>query len=71
MRKVWYWVGALVAMIVGLLLGSGVYMLRYPLAPEGEREDTARCFRRLVEQHPEVTDWIDSLRRADGLRDRS
>ena len=69
MRKVWYAVGALVAVIVGLLLGGGVYMLRYSLAPEGEREDTARSFRHLVEQHPEVADWLDSLRRTDGLRD--
>jgi hypothetical protein len=67
-RIVWS-VVAVLAMIVGAVIGGGFYMLDYSLAPEENRTDTAYCYRHLFENYPETRPWVDSLRRVDALRD--
>ena len=67
-RIVWS-VVAVLAMLVGAIIGGGFYMLDYSLAPEENRADTAYCYRHLFENYPETRPWVDSLRRAGALRD--
>lgn len=71
MRKILrLWVaGLFLLMVVVTFIGGSYYMLCYSLAPNAERTDTASCFRRLYEKYPETRPWVDSLRRADALRD--
>ena len=61
------------AIILGVFavatIGGSFYMLDYSLAPDAQRTDTAACFRQLVEDHPEVKPWLDSLRNCQALRD--
>lgn len=56
------------AIILGVFavatIGGSFYMLDYSLAPDAQRTDTAACFRQLVEDHPEVKPWLDSLKNA-------
>lgn len=61
------------AIILGVFavatIGGSFYMLDYSLAPDAQRTDTAACFRQLVEDHPEVKPWLDSLRKCQALCD--
>ena len=57
------------AVLVVATVGGSFYMLDYALAPDGERTDTAKHFRLLVETHPEAKPWLDSLKRQQALRD--
>lgn len=61
------------AIILGVFavatIGGSFYMLSYSLAPDEQRTDTAACFRQLVEDHPEVKPWLDSLKACQALRD--
>jgi fermentation-respiration switch protein FrsA (DUF1100 family) len=50
-------------------IGASFYMLDYSLAPDEERADTAKCFKKLVEAHPEVKPWLDSLKARHALKD--
>ena len=58
----------IVVMVVATIGGS-FYMLDFALAPDAERTDTAACFRQLVEKHPEVKPWLDSLNQRGALCD--
>ena len=58
----------IVVMVVATIGGS-FYMLDFALAPDAERTDTAASFRQLVEKHPEVNPWLDSLNQRGALRD--
>ena len=58
----------IVVMVVATIGGS-FYMLDFALAPDAERTDTAASFRQLVEKHPEVKPWLDSLNQRGALRD--
>lgn len=58
----------IVALLVAIT-GASSYMLNYSLAPDNERKDTARCFRMLKEDFPEVAPWLDSLKYNKALRD--
>jgi hypothetical protein len=58
-----------VAVLVVATIGGSFYMIDYALAPDGERTDTAKSFRKLVEKHPEVKPWLDSLKQHGALRD--
>jgi hypothetical protein len=58
-----------VAVLVVATIGGSFYMLDYALAPNAERTDTAKSFRKLVEKHPEVKPWLDSLNQHRALRD--
>lgn len=60
---------AVVVLLLVATVGGSFYMLDYSLAPTEDRADTASCFRRLVERHPEMAPWLDSLRAVGGLRD--
>lgn len=60
---------AFVLILLLLTAGGSVYMLRYALEPEAERTDTARCFRRFIERHPEAQPWLDSLKACHALCD--
>lgn len=52
-----------------VIIGSSFFMLEYSLAPDENRTDTAHCFRELFKTYPETRPWVDSLRKADALRD--
>ena len=69
MKRLFWFVLTIFCLLLAVVTGAGVYMLKYSLEPEGGREDTARCFRRLAERHPEAMGWLDSLRRTRALRD--
>ena len=58
----------IVVMVVATIGGS-FYMLDFALAPDAERTDTAASFRQLVEKHPEVKPWLDSLNQRGALCD--
>ena len=58
-----------VVVLVVATIGGSFYMLDYALAPDAERTDTAKSFRKLVEKHPEVKPWLDSLKQYGALRD--
>ena len=63
---------ALTLVVLVLLIattGGSFYMLSYSLAPDTARTDTAKCFQRLTEKHPEVIPWLDSLKVCHALRD--
>lgn len=61
---------SVVAILFGMaVVGGSFYMLDYSLSPETDRADTAKYFRQLVERHPEMGPWLDSLRACNGLRD--
>ncbi len=58
-----------IILIVFAVVGSGLYMLDYSLAPASNRTDTAAYFREQFRNHPETRSWVDSLRRSAALRD--
>ena len=58
-----------IILIVFAVVGSGLYMLDYSLAPDPNRTDTAAYFREQFRNHPETRSWVDSLRRSAALRD--
>ncbi len=58
-----------IILIVFAVVGSGLYMLDYSLAPDPNRTDTAAYFREQFRDHPETRSWVDSLRRSAALRD--
>jgi len=61
---------ALVATVLMVAtIGGSFYMLDFALAPDAQRRDTAASFRQLVEAHPEVKPWLDSLNQRGALRD--
>ena len=60
---------AVVLMLAGVVVGGSYYMVDYALAPNTERGDTARRFAWLYESYPETRPWVDSLRRAEALRE--
>ncbi len=61
-------IGVLLVLLIATIGGS-FYMLSYSLAPDEQRADTAYCFRHLVERHPEMQSWLDSLKSCQALRD--
>ena len=62
-------VAIVVAVLVVATIGGSFYMIEFALAPDAERTDTAACFRQLVEKHPEVKPWLDSLNQRGALCD--
>lgn len=69
-NKIIVWSVVLFLMVVVItIIGSGVYMLDYSLAPSANRTDTLRYFREQYKTYPETHPWVDSLRRQDALRD--
>ena len=58
-----------IVFMVVATIGGSFYMLDFALAPDAERTDTAASFRQLVEKHPEVKPWLDSLNQRRALRD--
>ena len=69
MRRILLVIVLLLALLVVATIGGSYYMLDYSLAPAADRADTASCFRRLVERHPEIKPWLDSLNSQGALRD--
>jgi len=57
------------AIFVIATIGGSYYMLSYSLAPANNRTDTAACFLKLAERHPEIQPWLDSLKACRALRD--
>ena len=60
---------AVLMVIVATIIGGGLYMLDYSLAPDDGRTDTASCFREQFKTYPETKPWVDSLRRRGALCD--
>lgn len=70
MKKKTIWiVTAIVAVVLIALMGASCYMLDYALAPNPDRADTDSCYRKLFSEYPETQPWVDSLRKAQALRD--
>jgi len=69
MKKFFALASIIIIILIVAVIGGSFYMLDYSLAPDEERKDTAKCFRLLVEDHPEVKPWLDSLRNCHALRD--
>ena len=69
MRRILLVIVLLLALLVVATIGGSYYMLDYSLASAADRADTASCFRRLVERHPEIKPWLDSLNSQGALRD--
>ncbi len=71
-RVIFFLLGFLTAVLLvlaGITVGGSYYMLDYALAPNPERGDTASRFAWLYESYPATRPWVDSLRRAEALRD--
>ena len=70
MKKIVVWSVVFFLMVVVVsIIGGGVYMLDYSLAPDANRTDTAHYFSAQYETYPETRPWVDSLRKQDALRD--
>ena len=69
MKKLLIGLTLVVLVLLIATTGGSFYMLSYSLAPDTARTDTAKCFQRLAEKHPEVIPWLDSLKTCHALRD--
>ncbi len=57
------------AIIVIVLIGSGMFMLHYSLAPNENKPDIEESYKKLYSRNPETQPWVDSLRNIKALRD--
>ena len=57
------------AVLMGVLVGGGFYMLDVSLSPDPTRANTDSCYRQLFTDYPETRKWMDSLRTHHALRD--
>ena len=62
LKKIAIVIIALFALLLLTTIGSSYYMLDYALAPNPERQDTAKRFMQLYEEYPGTKPWLDSLR---------
>lgn len=69
MKRVLILLSILIAVFALATVGGSFYMLDYALAPDAERQDTAKRFARLYESYPETRPWMDSLRQTGAFRD--
>lgn len=70
MKKIFIWtIGIFLMLFVVATIGGSFYMLDFSLSPTPNRADTTACFRKLFHRYPETRPWIDSLRRANALRE--
>ena len=69
MKKAIWTIVIILVIVVAAVFGSSIFMLHYSLDPDPCRADTAVCYQRLFNTYPETRPWIDSLRRANALRD--
>ena len=70
MKKITVWfVIVVLAVLMGVLVGAGSYMLDFSLAPDPTRANTDSCYRQLFTDYPETREWMDSLRTHHALRD--
>lgn len=69
MKKAIWTIVIILVIVVAAVFGSSIFMLHYSLDPDPCRADTALCYQRLFNTYPETRPWIDSLRRANALRD--
>ena len=61
--------GGVLVLLVVAVVGGSFYMLSYSLAPDAERQSTDMYLQRQFKDYPETQEWVDSLRRANALRD--
>ena len=61
--------GIVLVLLVVAVVGGSFYMLSYSLAPDAERQSTDMYLQRQFKDYPETRAWVDSLRRANALRD--
>ena len=57
------------AVLMGVFVGGGFYMLDVSLSPDPTRANTDSCYRQLFTDYPETREWMDSLRTHHALRD--
>ena len=70
MKKITVWFMIVVlAVLMGVLVGGGFYMLDVSLSPDPTRANTDSCYRQLFTDYPETREWMDSLRTHHALRD--
>ena len=69
-KRVIAWItGIVMAIFVIVLIGSGMFMLHYSLAPNENRPDIEGSYKKLYSRNPETQPWVDSLRNIKALRD--
>lgn len=70
LRKGFIWtIIALAVLFLVALTGGSFYMLDYSLASDPNRSDEDSVYNLLYTNYPDAEAWVDSLRRADALRD--
>lgn len=69
MKKAIWTLVIILVIVVAAVIGSSIFMLHYSLDPDPRRADTALCYQQLFNTYPETRPWVDSLRRANALRD--
>ena len=69
MKKLLISLVLVVIIMLAAITGGSYYMLSFSLAPDTARTDTALCFMQLLEKHPEVSSWLDSLKANNALKD--
>jgi hypothetical protein len=62
-------VTVMLVVLVVATVGGSYYMLDYALAPNPERQDTAKRFVQLYEEYSETKPWMDSLRNIHAFKD--
>ena len=68
-KRIFITLAIILGVFVVATIGGSLYMLSSSLEPVAQRADAAACFRQLLEDHPEVKPWLDSLRTHQALRD--
>lgn len=68
-RVIAYSAYIIMAIIFVVLVGGGMYMLDYSLAPDEGRKNLADCYEQMYSKYPETQPWVDSLRSIKALRD--
>lgn len=67
-KKVTYILLAILILVLLILIGGSIYLLRYSLTPNIQR-DTTRSFERAYRSYPYLENWVDSLNSESALRD--
>ena len=68
-RRIGWGIALVLMLLLMITIGGSYYMLSYSLSPDPERQDTAKCYKELFENYPDLRPWVDSLRSRDALRD--
>ena len=68
-RRIGWGIALVFMLLLMMTIGGSYYMLCFSLAPDPERQDTAKCYKELFSDYPDLRPWVDSLRSRDALHD--